>query len=108
MSEKGTAIPAFVRNESKTLHKCLRTLPRTKKLDTNPLLKSIQFLGSGMAVEFRLPMFNYGKRKEIKYLPGSTWKKGWVIQVLILPLSKILNRPKFDELWEFHKQNELS
>ena len=41
-------------------------------------------------------------------LPGSTWKKGWVIQVLILPLSKILNRPKFDELWEFHKQNQLS
>ena len=72
------------------------------------VFQSMQFLGSGMAVEFRLPMFNYGKRKEIKYLPGSTWKKGWVIQVLILPLSKILNRPKFDELWEFHKQNQLS
>ena len=26
--------------------------------------------GSGMAVEFRLPMFNYGKRKKIKYLHG--------------------------------------
>ena len=72
------------------------------------VFQSTQFLGSGMAVEFRLPMFNYGKRKEIKYLPGSTWKKGWAIQVLILPLSKILNRPKFDELWEFHKQNQLS
>ena len=72
------------------------------------VFQSMQFLGSGMAVEFRLPMFNYGKRKEIKYLPGSTWKKGWAIQVLILPLSKILNRPKFDELWEFHKQNQLS
>ena len=81
-------------------------LNKTEAFQSN--YKAMQFLGSGMAVEFRLPMFNYGKRKEIKYLPGSTWKKGWVIQVLILPLSKILNRPKFDELWEFHKQNQLS